>query len=217
MRQQFHANPSGYFSAFRQKSGYHHGNLKETLLDAAETLIAARGPSSLSLSELARMAGVSPAAIYRHFSALDVLIGAVAKRGFELFTERLRMANAAAGEGLEGFGSMGDAYLAFAQARPGAYAAMFSAPVSSASGDVAEAGSAAFNALAEGLSSALKEQGIESGASFSLAIKIWAMAHGIATLTGTGRLSPAIGTTPQAMLREGVAALLSAARQTPTI
>jgi AcrR family transcriptional regulator len=212
MRQQFPAGPLGFLGAARRKAGYHHGNLKETLLDAAEALMAERGATGLSLSELARMAGVSPAAIYRHYSDLAMLIGAVAKRGFEAFAIRLREANATSGSGVEGLASMGNAYLAFARERPGAYAAMFSSPVGNTDGEVAAAGSTAFNTLAEGLSGALNEQGIDSGASFSLAIKIWAMAHGIATLTGTGRLSPAIGTTPEAMLRDGVLALIAAAK-----
>jgi len=202
-----------FFSSRKARAGYHHGNLKETLLDAAETLIAERGPMNLALSELARMAGVSPAAIYRHYSDLSTLIGAVAKRGFDDFALRLRMANAVSGPGLTGFKGMGAAYLAFARERPGAYAAMFSSSMSYSDDELARAGETAFNTLAEGLASALAEQGIDRGSAFTLAIKIWALAHGIATLTGSGRLSPAIGSTPESMLGEGVEALVQAARE----
>lgn len=213
MRQHMRNGPMGFFAARKERAGYHHGNLKETLLDATEELIATRGPMGLTLSELARMAGVSPAAIYRHYADLNALIGAVAKRGFEEFALRLRMANAASGAGMPGFKGMGDSYLAFARERPGAYAAMFSSTISHSDNDLARAGEIAFNTLADGLAGALEETGLDRGAAFSLAIKIWSLAHGIASLTRSGRLSPAIGATPESMLREGVEALIAASRK----
>lgn len=209
MHKNFKDGARAFFAERKSRSGYHHGNLKETLLDAAEALIAERGPAGITLSEMARMAGVSSAAIYRHYADLNMLIGAVARRGFEDFSTRLRMANAAAGPGITGFKGMGDAYLAFARARPGAYAAMFSSPVVHSDPDVARAGEQAFNTLLTGLAEALGSLGIGAGASFSLAIKIWSLAHGIATLSASGRLSPAIGSTPESMLREGVEALVA--------
>lgn len=211
MRQRMPFPKMPFMASQRQRSGYHHGNLKETLLDAAEALIVQRGPLGLSLSELARMAGVSPAAIYRHYADLNALIGAVARRGFDLFSSRLRGARDAAGAGKTGFIGMGQAYLAFARERPGAYAAMFSSTMAYSDEDLAKAGQIAFTTLAEGLADALADQGIDQGSAFSLAVKIWALAHGIATLTASGRLSPAIGATPESMLTEGVNALIAAA------
>lgn len=212
MRTHFGKGPFGFMSGGREK--YHHGNLKQTLLDAAEALIAERGPMGVSLSELARMAGVSPAAIYRHYPNINALIGAVARRGFGVFTKRLRAAGSVGGPGIPGFSQMGAAYLSFARENPGAYAAMFSSPATEADPDVCAASEAAFRTLAEGLAGALTEAGIDQGAAFSLAIKIWALAHGIASLTGSGRLSPAIGQTPERMLQDGVRALILAERTT---
>ena len=202
--------------AQRQRAGYHHGNLKESLLDAAEALIVERGPLGLTLSELARMAGVSPAAIYRHYADLNALVGAVAHRGFGLFAAQLRAARELSGAGMPGFRAMGQAYLKFASDRPGAYAAMFSSTMTNCDVDIAKAGQIAFNTLAEGLAGALSEQGIDQGSAFSLAVKIWALAHGIATLTTSGRLSPAIGSTPESMLLDGVEAMIAAARPKAT-
>lgn len=208
MRKSFSKGPLGFMAAGRDK--YHHGNLKETLLDAAEALIAERGPMGVTLSELARMAGVSPAAIYRHYADLNALVGAVARRGFGVFTARLRAAGSVSGPGIPGFSSMGAAYLGFARENPGAYAAMFSSTITDADPEVCAASETAFRTLAEGLAGALTEAGIDQGSAFSLAIKIWSLAHGIATLTGSGRLSPAIGVTPEKMLQEGVRALIIA-------
>src|SRR5262245_39489741 len=65
--------------------GYHHGNLKEALIDAALELIAQKGPAGFTFAEAARWAGVSPAAPYRHFRDRDELMGDVARRGFDQF------------------------------------------------------------------------------------------------------------------------------------
>ena len=54
--------------------GYHHGNLKEALIDAALELIAQKGPAGFTFAEAARWAGVSPAAPYRHFRDRDELM-----------------------------------------------------------------------------------------------------------------------------------------------
>ena len=204
------SGPAGFFAKRKERGSYHHGNLKETLLDVAEKLIAERGPASITLSEMARMAGVSSAAIYRHYADLGALIGAVARRGFDDFGLRLRMA-AQAGTATSGFSGMGDAYLAFARERPGAYAAMFSSTIGYTDPDLARAGETAFNTLTEGLTGALAATGLSQQAAFALAIKVWALSHGVATLAQSGRLTPAAGVVPEHILRDGVGALIQAA------
>lgn len=65
----------------RAERGYHHGNLKEALLQAALDLISKKGPAGFTFADAARMAGVSPAAPYRHFRDRDELIASIAQRG----------------------------------------------------------------------------------------------------------------------------------------
>ena len=60
--------------------GYHHGNLREALIQAALDLIAEKGPTGFTFAEAARSAGVSPAAPYRHFRDRDELLSDVARR-----------------------------------------------------------------------------------------------------------------------------------------
>src|SRR5262245_466733 len=109
-----------------RRRGYHHGNLREALVAAARRLIAARGPAGFTLSEAARLAGVSAAAPYRHFADRDALLAEVAKRGFAAFDRRLSAAWRGAGHDAgAAFLRMGEAYLAFAREEPGYYAAMF--------------------------------------------------------------------------------------------
>ena len=74
---------------WRRPRSYHHGNLKQALLEAARKLIEEHGAFGFSLTEAARLAGVSPAAPYRHFRDRDALLAEVASSGFERFTARL--------------------------------------------------------------------------------------------------------------------------------
>ena len=73
----------------RTERGYHHGNLKEALLQAALGLIAEKGAAGFTFADAARMAGVSPAAPYRHFRDRDELLSCIAQRGFEQFEAQL--------------------------------------------------------------------------------------------------------------------------------
>ena len=56
------------------KRGYHHGNLRQALVDAALELVRDKGPTGFTLSEAAKLAGVTPAAVYRHFQGREDLI-----------------------------------------------------------------------------------------------------------------------------------------------
>src|SRR3954462_5211842 len=108
------------------RRGYHHGNLREALLEAARQLVAERGPQGFSLTEAARRAGVSPSAPYRHFKDREEVLAELCRRGFALFGQRLQAAVAGAQNAAEALQRMGPAYLAFAREEPGYYAAMFS-------------------------------------------------------------------------------------------
>ena len=129
--------------------GYHHGNLKEALIQAALDLIAAKGPSGFTFAEAARSAGVSPAAPYRHFRDRDELIANVARRGFELFEAALKAAwQDGRPDPSTAFERLGRAYLDFARTEPAYYSAMFEAGIPlEASQELREAGDRAFAVL----------------------------------------------------------------------
>src|SRR5260370_35374494 len=74
------------------KRRYHHGNLKQELLDSAVALIAEVGSQAFTLRELARQAGVSHNAPYRHFKDKEDLLGAVAAQGFDRLTASMTQA-----------------------------------------------------------------------------------------------------------------------------
>src|SRR3954466_12402761 len=109
------------------RRGYHHGNLKEALIEAAHRFIAERGLGGFPLADAAKLVGVTPAALYRHFRGREALVAEVAYRGFSQIAKRLARALKGSGTPIERFTRMGEAYLTFAEQEPGYYAAMFSA------------------------------------------------------------------------------------------
>ncbi len=169
--------------------GYHHGNLKEALLRAALELIAQKGPAGFTFAEAARWAGVSPAAPYRHFRDRDELMASVALRGFEQFEVALKRAwDDGRPDLLAALDRLGRAYLAFARVQPAYYSAMFEAGVPPAtSPELREAGERAFAVLrgaAEKLCAQMPSPGRPPA--LMVALHIWAMAHGVASLFGRG-------------------------------
>ena len=113
------------------KRGYHHGNLRQALVEAALALIAERGPQGFSLSEAAKQADVTPAAVYRHFAGRDELLAEVARQGYEIFAALMEYAfDEGKPTALAAFEATGRAYLAFARKYPGHYVAMFESGLS---------------------------------------------------------------------------------------
>jgi AcrR family transcriptional regulator len=169
--------------------GYHHGNLKEALLRAALELIAQKGPAGFTFAEAARWAGVSPAAPYRHFRDRDELLANVALRGFERFALVLEQAWDDGGpQPFAALDRLGKAYLEFARAEPAYYSAMFEAGISLAtSPELRETGDRAF-AILRGASETLCAQMPPQSRppALMVALHIWAMSHGIASLFGRG-------------------------------
>src|SRR6201982_870923 len=110
----------------RSERGYHHGNLKEALLQAALDLIGKKGAAGFTFADAARMAGVSPAAPYRHFRDRDDRLSSIAQRGFEQFEALLTTAwDDGRPDTVTAFERVGKAYLAFAREEPAFYSAMF--------------------------------------------------------------------------------------------
>lgn len=173
----------------RGPRGYHHGNLKEALVRAALELIAEKGPAGFTFADAARWAGVSPAAPYRHYRDRDALLADVARRGFEQFEGVLIKAwNEGKPDALAGFDRLGKAYLDFAKREPAYYSAMFEAGVPlDADPQLRDAGERAFEVLrnaAETLVAMMPAKGRPPA--LMVALHIWSMTHGIASLFGRG-------------------------------
>src|SRR5690349_14111931 len=81
---------------------YHHGDLRQALIQSALQLLRDEGPEALTLRAVARAAGVSQTAPYRHFADRRALVGAVAEDGFRRLKQAMHDA-VAGGTGREGF------------------------------------------------------------------------------------------------------------------
>ena len=158
---------------------YHHGNLRETLLDAAIDLIAETGPKGFTLREIARRAGVSHNAPYRHFRDKDELLAAVAAQGFDELTRSMQRAANLEATAIERLRGAGLAYISFALRRPQHFTAMFETSLTDTSRESAER---AFHTLLRLIEDCQNAGELPPGEARPVAMVAWALVHGIAKL-----------------------------------
>src|SRR6201997_2674796 len=106
------------------KAPYHHGDLRSALVRAAMELLEEGGEAELSLRAVARRAGVSPAAPYRHYADREALVSAVAAVGYRELAERLGAAHPAPST-RDQLADVAVAYVRFALDRPALFRIMF--------------------------------------------------------------------------------------------
>ena len=190
------------------RRGYHHGNLREALIDAALNLIAQKGPGGFTFADAARSAGVSSAAPYRHFRDRDALLADVARRGFELFETHLEAAwNGGQPDPFKAFEAIGRAYLSFARNEPAYYSAMFEAGVApETDAGLRQASERAFAVLrraSEALSA--HAPAAQRPPALMMSLHVWALSHGIASLFARGDSGRrALPMTPEDLLEAAV-------------
>ena len=168
---------------------YHHVNLRQTLLDAAVTLIGEVGPSVFTLREVARRAGVSHNAPYRHFASKDELLAEVAAEGFDRLTVSMRKNMARATSPRERLQECGCGYVAFALRWPQHFLVMFDLPQATLAHERHRAaGHNAFAVLGECIAAAQQSGDLAAGDPLPLAWMAWSFVHGIAKLAISGNL-----------------------------
>lgn len=191
-----------------KRRGYHHGNLREALVEAALRLIGEKGPAGFTIAEAARAAGVSPAAPYRHFRDREELMADVAKHGFEAFALALRKAwDRGRPNPRAALLRVGMAYLEFARKEPAAYSAMFETPFpAECPPGLRAASDDAFAVLREACDAVLAEMPAGRRApGLMVALHIWAMSHGIAGLFARGDAARRpLPMSPEDLLEAGV-------------
>ena len=183
-----------------KKDSYHHGALREALLEAAEKIVRREGVNALTLRAVARAAGVSHAAPAHHFKDLSALLTELAVVGFRRF--RTYMERAAAEPDRKPWHAA-RAYVSFAMENPGLFLIMFrSENLDSKSAALDEERVSAFAVLARDSGLGNKKPSFEELGQVTAA---WALVHGFAMLYIDGRLkrifaqAPA-GTTPLDLL-----------------
>jgi AcrR family transcriptional regulator len=177
------------------KAAYHHGDLRNALLDAALRIIATSGVQSLSLREAAQRVGVSHAAAYRHFARKESLLAELAENGFrELRAAILRAANAHPGDAIAQLQASGVAYVRFGIANPARLQLMFGAFIAGwdAYPGLVAASRAAFDALTDIIRAGQEHGVIRPGDATEIAIAAWAQTHGLALLLASKRIPGAM-------------------------
>lgn len=157
-------------------------DLRARLTEEAMRLLA-EGRDDLTLRAVARAAGVSAMAPYRHFADKAALLGAVKQEGFRRLREAVRLSEAGTPTAGEALIAQGLAYLAFAQAHPALFRLMFASPLASPA-PMDGAADTAYGALVRRMSLLLPEM-VEVGTTAA-----WSIVHGLTTLTLDGRLPP---------------------------
>lgn len=172
---------------------YHHGNLREALIEAGLALIAEKGVRALTLREIGARAGVSRMAAYRHFKNKEELLFAIGEAGFKRFGDALEKArNDAPKNYADRVVAMGLAYLEFASKNRAHYEVMF-LPMGDSSARPANGGDAArraFAILEETVREGQNTGDVQQGDSQAIASLIWSSIHGISLLKLAGEGPP---------------------------
>lgn len=189
------------------KRGYHHGNLKQALIEATLKLIEDKGPTGFTVAEAAKLAGVTPAAVYRHFEGREALIAECALQGHRIFGDLMEHAYADGHPtALKAFEATGRAYLAFARKFPGHYMAMFESGVNLQANPVlataADRSRGVLKQAALKLSEHIPEDKRPPATMFSS--HIWAMSHGVVELFARGTPGSKAPYPPEDLLEAGI-------------
>jgi AcrR family transcriptional regulator len=175
--------------AMPKSRSYHHGNLKQTLLEASLNLIREVGAGAFTLREVARRAGVSHNAPYRHFRDKEDLLAALAAEGFDRLTTAMTEAAKSATSSLERLRLSGRGYVEFALRYPQHFTVMFEVPWRYESHpQTQQAGARAFGTLVRYVAECQGEKILPPGDAQPFALLAWSMVHGVAKLAISGRL-----------------------------
>nr|AWM08543.1 TetR family transcriptional regulator [Bradyrhizobium symbiodeficiens] len=200
------SRPKRGAAGVKSETPYHHGALREALLQAAERVLERDGLAGLTLRAVAREAGVSHAAPTHHFGDLTGLLSELAAVGFRQFNAAMASSCDAATTPLEAALARPKAYVAYAQAHPGMYSIMFRTErLDYSRPSLHEAAEASFAGLANAIGMMRQERisgdalTLNQGAAIARA---WSMVHGFTTLLLDGRLEDILGRLPEGTTAE---------------
>lgn len=174
----------------KSKPRYHHGDLRHALIEASLALISEEGFAALTLREVARRAGVTHAAPYRHFADKEALLAAVAEEGFRTMAAQMRERMDKEPGPTQRLAACGVAYVMFAIQHPAHFRVMFGPHFTRRvdHGELAREGSNAFGLLVQSLIESQQAGEVREGEPMPLALMAWSLVHGLASLLVDGQL-----------------------------
>ena len=172
----------------KPKRPYHHGDLKRALLDAALELVRTKGAEAFTLREVARRAGVSHNAPYRHFRDRGELLAAVAIEGYERLTQSMVKAAESAADPAERFLQCGFGFLQFALLYPEHFKVIFDTPQRYEYPEALAAGERTFGTLLGYIRECQAAGVLPQGDVLCLGLTYLGLVQGTAKLAITGRL-----------------------------
>jgi AcrR family transcriptional regulator len=196
----------------RRRRTYHHGDLRQALVDAARSLLAGGGPAALTLRAAAREAGVSQTAPYRHFASREDMLAAVAEDGFRRLHARM-VEGAAAHRGKRGLQQIAIEYVRFALEYPAEYRVMFGREAAeleetAASSALRDASGSVMDLLQGGIEQMQHAGVVRQGDAAVMALSAWALVHGLVMLTLDGQGSRTRHKPVESLAREATSLLM---------
>jgi AcrR family transcriptional regulator len=182
----------GQNSGKEAKRRYHHGDLRQALIEAAEALIVEKGVAGFTLRECARRAGVSPSAPSHHFGHVAGLLSAVAALGFKDLSEAMEHAQEQArGHARDEFQAIGEAYITVAMMNPSRFRITFGQmPLDWTNPELLHEAERAFGILERHVRTIRGDSSAGDPAPDTQAATVaaWSIVHGFSTLLLDGRL-----------------------------
>lgn len=197
------------------RAPYHHGDLRRALLDAGREILRAAGPEALTLRAVARNAGVSQTAPYRHFADRRALVLAIAEEVFAELYRTMRTAAAAPDATLGApqqtargsLQAIALQYVRFALEHPHEYRVMFGPELGNDSPRLPSR-QQVFGFLRIGIEQLQAEGLVGPGHAGHLALTCWALVHGLVMLALDGQLTGSDTPTPEALALTATEALM---------
>ncbi|MGW6054167.1 TetR/AcrR family transcriptional regulator [Streptomyces sp. NPDC055189] len=189
---------------------YHHGDLRAACLRAARELLEEDGSAGLSLRAVARRAGVSATAPYRHYADRDALVSAVAAEGYRELAENLAAVHPSPSTP-EDLAGVAVAYVQFALEHPALFRAMFAEPCDPTS-EERVAATAVISHYVQGI---VRNAFPGAESADALSTTVWALVHGLAFLHLDGKLDTSAPEVVEGQVRAAVQALFTVAPAMP--
>lgn len=176
----------------KKRGRYHHGDLRRALLDAALELLSREGASALTLREVARRAGVTHAAPYRHFTDKQALLAAVAEEGFRMLTEQMLAGSLPwKDQPVRALEAIGTAYVRFATTQRARFQVMFGNHVDwdCDHPELEASAERCFQVLLSTVEACQAAGAVRAGDPLIPALCAWSMVHGLSELVANGQFA----------------------------